>query len=59
MDARSNTFRMEWPPHSRRFEEFPEIDRVEWFRLGAAREKVNPAQVPLLDRLADAVAEER
>ena len=53
--ARSNTFRMEWPPRSRRFAEFPEIDRVAWFGLEVARDKVNPAQVPLLERLADAV----
>jgi len=53
--ARSNTFRMEWPPHSGRFAEFPEIDRVEWFDLDAAREKVNPGQVPLLERLFDSV----
>ena len=53
--ARSNSFRMEWPPYSGRFDEFPEIDRVGWFGLDAAREKVNPGQVPLLERLADAV----
>jgi predicted NUDIX family NTP pyrophosphohydrolase len=57
--ARSNTFRMEWPPRSQRFEEFPEIDRVAWFELPAAAGKVNPAQVPLLERLAEAVTERR
>ena len=30
---------------------FPEIDRVEWFDLKRAREKLMLAQHPLLDRL--------
>jgi len=30
---RSNTFAMEWPPHSGRRQEFPEIDRAEFFSL--------------------------
>ncbi len=47
----SNTFTMEWPPRSGRTQEFPEVDRAEWFSLDAAREKINPAQAELLDRL--------
>jgi predicted NUDIX family NTP pyrophosphohydrolase len=50
-EAVSNTFRMEWPPHSARFAEFPEIDRVEWFDLDEARRRLKDAQVPFLDRL--------
>ena len=49
---RSNTFTMEWPPRSGVEREFPEVDRAEWFDLARAREKVNPAQAELLDRLA-------
>ena len=49
--ARSNTFEMEWPPRSGRRRAFPEIDRVDWFDLEAARRKILPAQVVLLDRL--------
>ncbi len=48
---RSNTFRMEWPPHSGRIAEFPEVDRAAFFSLTTARHKVNPGQVPLLDDL--------
>ncbi len=48
---RSNTFELEWPPRSGRVTTFPEIDRAEWFTLAAAREKINPAQRPFLDRL--------
>jgi len=47
----SNTFTIEWPPRSGRQREFPEVDRAEWFALEAARGKINPAQVELLDRL--------
>jgi predicted NUDIX family NTP pyrophosphohydrolase len=51
-EAKSNTFTVEWPPSSGRMRSFPEVDRAEWFTLQDAREKVNPAQVALLDRLA-------
>ena len=49
----SNTFTMEWPPHSGNEREFPEVDRAEWFDLEVAREKILPAQAELLDRLLD------
>lgn len=49
----SNTFTMEWPPRSGREQEFPEVDRAEWFDLEAAREKILPAQAELLDRLLE------
>ena len=49
--ARSNVFQMEWPPRSGKVGTFPEIDRVAWFSLAIARQKVNPGQVPLIDRL--------
>lgn len=54
-DVHSNTFTMEWPPRSGQLRTFPEVDRAEWFALPAARERVNPAQVALLDRLEQAV----
>lgn len=53
--ARSNTFSMQWPPKSGRTQEFPEVDRAQWFGLHEAREKLNPAQVELLNRLSDHV----
>ena len=46
------TFELEWPPKSGRHQEFPELDRVGWFDLEAAREKLVKAQQPFLDRLA-------
>jgi predicted NUDIX family NTP pyrophosphohydrolase len=49
--ATSNTFAVEWPPRSGQFREFPEVDRAEWFELGVARQKLNPAQAEFIDRL--------
>ncbi|MFC6152289.1 NUDIX domain-containing protein [Nocardioides yefusunii] len=50
---RSNTFSMEWPPHSGVQQEFPEVDRAEWFSLEEARARLNPAQAEFLDRLLE------
>jgi predicted NUDIX family NTP pyrophosphohydrolase len=55
--AVSNTFEMEWPPRSGRVQQFPEIDRVEWFAPDEARRRLKAAQVPFLDRLEEAIAE--
>jgi predicted NUDIX family NTP pyrophosphohydrolase len=49
----SNTFELEWPPRSGRLIEVPEVDRAEWLTIERAREKLNPAQVELLNRLQD------
>jgi len=53
----SNTFSMEYPPKSGKFREFPEIDRAAWFDPESAKEKINPAQAPLIDRLIDNIRE--
>ena len=53
--VRSNCFTMEWPPRSGRQQEFPEIDRAEWFALDQARAKLVAAQAELIDRLAERV----
>lgn len=51
----SNTFTIEWPPRSGREAEFPEVDRAGWFSPDAAREKLIPAQVTLVERLLAAL----
>jgi predicted NUDIX family NTP pyrophosphohydrolase len=51
----SNTFEMEWPPRSGRRQEFPEVDRAEWFDPETARAKINPAQSVFLDRLLEQI----
>lgn len=48
---RSNTFELEWPPGSGRRQEFPEVDRAQFFPLPVARRKIKERQIPLLDRL--------
>ena len=47
----SSTFSMVWPPRSGQKTEFPEVDRAEWCPLPTAKNKINPAQIPLLDEL--------
>jgi predicted NUDIX family NTP pyrophosphohydrolase len=51
----SNTFELEWPPRSGRKQQFPEVDQAKFFSLELARAKINPAQIPFLDRLSDAL----
>ncbi|MYV37388.1 NUDIX domain-containing protein [Streptomyces sp. SID1328] len=47
------TFTMEWPPHSGRVQEFPELDRVAWFTPEEARPLMVSGQGTFLDRLAE------
>lgn len=48
---KSNTFSMEWPPHSGKQREFPEVDRAAWFDLEEALKRINPGQAGLLIEL--------
>jgi predicted NUDIX family NTP pyrophosphohydrolase len=47
----SNSFEIEWPPHSGEQKTFPEVDRAGWFTLDEARVKLLASQRPLLDRI--------
>jgi predicted NUDIX family NTP pyrophosphohydrolase len=47
----SNSFKVEWPPRSGRWQDFPEVDRAAFFSLAEARAKMNPAQAEFLSRL--------
>ena len=51
-----NTFSMQWPPRSGRQQEFPEVDRAEWFPPEEAKRRLNPAQAPFVDRLLERLA---
>ena len=53
----SNTTQTEWPRGSGRLLTFPEVDRCAWFDPRTAREKINPAQAELIDRLELALSE--
>jgi predicted NUDIX family NTP pyrophosphohydrolase len=54
---RSNEVELEWPRGSGRRIRFPEVDRAEWMSPETARSKLVSAQVTLLDRLVEFVAD--
>jgi predicted NUDIX family NTP pyrophosphohydrolase len=47
----SNTFKMEYPYKSGKWINVPEVDHAAWFELSAAKEKINVAQVALIEEL--------
>jgi predicted NUDIX family NTP pyrophosphohydrolase len=49
--ARSNVMRTEWPWGSGRWLTFPEVNRCKWFDARNARQKIDPAQAELIDKL--------
>lgn len=52
----SNTFELEWPPRSGCIQQFPEIDRAEFFTVHTARNKIIPVQAAFIDRLKSYLA---
>lgn len=46
----SNTFELEWPPRSGKFQHFPEIDQASWLNFEQAQKKINAAQIPFLEK---------
>ncbi len=52
-EVKSNTFLMEWPPHSGRQQEFPEVDRAGWFTIPVAKGKIGKGQAGFLDELEE------
>lgn len=40
----SNTFEIEWPPRSGKKQNFPEVDKANWFSVEEALLKIIPAQ---------------
>jgi predicted NUDIX family NTP pyrophosphohydrolase len=47
----SNSFRLEYPPRSGEYRDFPEVDAAAWYSLDEARAKILPSQAPILDAL--------
>jgi predicted NUDIX family NTP pyrophosphohydrolase len=47
----SNRCQVEWPPHSGRLIDIPEVDRGNWFSIAEAKERILKNQQPFLDRL--------
>ncbi len=54
--VKSNTFSIEWPPHSGKEQEFPEVDRAAWFGIEEAKKKIIQGQVRLLEELQHMVS---
>jgi predicted NUDIX family NTP pyrophosphohydrolase len=48
---KSNTFEIEWPPHSGRLQTFPEIDTAAWFSVAESLQKVLKGQRPVIEAL--------
>ncbi len=44
IDHKSNVFTIEWPPRSGKLQQFPEIDRVQWFTVDQAAAKAVEGQ---------------
>jgi predicted NUDIX family NTP pyrophosphohydrolase len=51
--VKSNTFSMEWPPRSGKMQQFPEIDRAEWFTIDTAKSKILKGQILLINELEE------
>lgn len=47
----SNTFTIEWPPKTGKMQEFPEIDKGEWFDYKNCKLKLNEQQVAIIEEL--------
>ena len=50
---KSNTFKMEWPRNSGNIQEYPEVDKGEWFSLDIAQKKIFKGQRDFLTRLVN------
>ena len=48
-----NTFEMEWPPHSGKKQNFPEVDKGEFFEIEDAIKKINSSQIQFIKRLKE------
>lgn len=48
-----NTFEMEWPPHSGKKQNFPEVDKGEFFEIEDAIKKINSSQIQFINRLKE------
>ena len=50
-NIKSNTFTIEWPPHSGLMAEFPELDKFEWFDVHTTLIKLLPGQVGFVEEM--------
>jgi predicted NUDIX family NTP pyrophosphohydrolase len=52
----SNSFRLEWPYKSGKWNDYPEVDKAGWFIGEEAKQKINPAQAAFLDEVLQLLA---
>jgi predicted NUDIX family NTP pyrophosphohydrolase len=55
----SNSFPYQWPPHSGRWIQIPEVDKAAWCSLADAQQKINPAQWPFIEELQQVLSPEK
>ncbi|MGA7389762.1 MAG: NUDIX domain-containing protein [Pseudolabrys sp.] len=55
----SNMFEMEWPAHSGKYQNFPEVDRIAYFGLTTARRKILSGQRPFIEELVQRLKQEK
>lgn len=48
---KSNMIQIDWPPHSGKKKEIPEVDKAGWFEIISAKEKIVHYQLPLIEEL--------
>ncbi|MFT4155071.1 NUDIX domain-containing protein [Parafilimonas sp.] len=46
-----NLIWVDWPPHSGKRIEVPEVDKAAWFDIETAKEKIHAYQLPLIEEL--------
>ncbi|HWQ48359.1 MAG TPA: NUDIX domain-containing protein [Methanosarcina sp.] len=51
----SNTFTLEWPKNSGKVQEYPEVDKADWFDIELAKKKIRKGQIDFIDRLMDII----
>jgi predicted NUDIX family NTP pyrophosphohydrolase len=47
----SNSFEIEWPYNSGKWQTYPEVDKAAWFDIQEAKIKINAGQIPLIEDL--------
>lgn len=52
---RSNTFTLEWPKNSGKIQEYPEIDKGDWFDIKQAKKKILIGQISFIDSLIEII----
>ena len=51
----SNTFKIEWPYKSGKWQSFPEVDKAAWFTVDEGKKMINVSQAVLIDYLMEVI----